>query len=72
VKQGGGSILLRDAFQWQVVTGKLVRIEGTINGARLRQHFDENLLQSANDLQLKQIFVFQQDNNPKHTAKAIV
>ncbi len=30
---------------------------------------DENLLQSALDLRLGQMFIFQQDNNPKHTAK---
>uniref|UniRef100_A0A8C4TC08 Tc1-like transposase DDE domain-containing protein n=1 Tax=Erpetoichthys calabaricus TaxID=27687 RepID=A0A8C4TC08_ERPCA len=30
---------------------------------------DENLLQSALDLRLGRRFIFQQDNNPKHTAK---
>ncbi len=30
---------------------------------------DENLLQSALDLRLGQMFIFQQDNDPKHTAK---
>jgi hypothetical protein len=29
----------------------------------------ENLLQSAQDLRLERSFTFQQDNDPKHTAK---
>ena len=49
-------------------TGRLVKIDGTTNGAKYRQILDENLLQSANDLRLG--FTFQQDNDPKHTAKA--
>ena len=30
---------------------------------------DENLLQSAQDLRLGRRFIFQQDSDPKHTAK---
>ena len=51
--------------------GKFVRIEGTMNGAKYRQILDENLLQRAKDLRLWQRFMFQQDNNPKHTAKTL-
>jgi hypothetical protein len=40
-----------------------------MNGAKYRQILD-NLLQSANDLRLGRRFTFQQDNHPKHTAKA--
>jgi hypothetical protein len=50
-------------------TGKLVRIEGIMNGAKYRPILDENLLQSENDLRLGRRFTFQQDNDPKHTAK---
>ena len=50
-------------------TGRLVRIESKMNGAKYRETLDENLLQSAQDLRLGQRFTFQQDNNPKHTAK---
>ena len=50
-------------------TGRLVRIEGKMNGAKYREILNENLLQSAQDLRLRQRFTFQQDNNPKHTAK---
>ena len=41
-----------------------------MNGAKYRKILDENLLQSAKDLQLRQRFTFQQDNGPKHTVKA--
>ena len=34
-----------------------------------REILDENLLQSALDLRLGLRFIFQQDNNPQHTAK---
>ena len=41
-----------------------------MTGAKYTQILDENLLQSANDLRLGQRFAFQQDNDPKQTAKA--
>ena len=50
-------------------TGRLVRIEGKLNGAKYREILDENLLQSTQDLRLGQRFTFQQDNDRKHTAK---
>uniref|UniRef100_A0A8C4RG61 Tc1-like transposase DDE domain-containing protein n=1 Tax=Erpetoichthys calabaricus TaxID=27687 RepID=A0A8C4RG61_ERPCA len=36
---------------------------------RVEDILDENLLQSALDLRLGRRFIFQQDNDPKHTAK---
>ncbi len=50
-------------------TGRLVAIEGKMNAAKYRDILDENLLQSAQDLRLGRKFTFQQDNDPKHTAK---
>ena len=50
-------------------TGRLVRIEGKMNGVKYREILDENLLESAQDLRLGRRFTFQQDNDPKHTAK---
>ena len=47
-------------------TGRLVRIEGKMNGAKYREILDENLLRTS-DLGLS--FTFQQDNDTKHTAK---
>jgi hypothetical protein len=51
-------------------TGNLVRIEGIMDGAKYREIFEGNLFQSSRDLRLAWRFTFQQDNGPKHTAKA--
>ena len=51
-------------------TGKLVRIEGMNDGAKYRVNLERNLVQSSRDLGLGQRFTFQQDNDPKNTAKA--
>ncbi len=64
VKHGGGSKSFSAAG-----TGRLVAIEGKMNAAKYRDNLDENLLQSAQDLRLCRRFTFQQDNDPKHTAK---
>ena len=50
-------------------TGRLVRIEGKMKGAKYREIFDENLLQSTQDLRLSRRITFQQDTDPKHSAK---
>ncbi len=68
VKHGGGSIMLWGCFS-AAGTGRLVAIEGKLNAAKYRDILDENLLQSAPDLRLGRRFTFQQDNDPKHTAK---
>ena len=53
-----------------VGTGKLVRIERTMDGAKYRRILDENLIESAMNLKLGQRFTFQQANDPKHKDKA--
>ena len=50
-------------------TGRLVKIDGKMNGAKYREIFDENLLQSVHDLRLGIRFTFQHENYAKHTAK---
>ena len=48
---------------------RIVSIKAKMNGAKYREILDENLLQSTQDLRLGRKFTFQQDNDPKHTAK---
>jgi hypothetical protein len=69
VKRGGASILW-GCFS-AAGTETRVRIEEKMNGAKYREILDENMLQSAQDLRLGQRFTFQQDHDPKHTAKTM-
>ena len=51
-------------------TGKLVRIEGMMDGTKYRETLEGHLFQSSRDLRLGRRFTFQQDNDPKQTIKA--
>jgi hypothetical protein len=46
---GGGSIMLWDFFS-VAGTGRLVRFEAKMNGAKYREILDENLHQSTQDI----------------------
>ena len=48
----------------------LIKIEEIMDGAKYREILEGNLFHSSRDLRLGQRFTFQQDNGPKHTAKA--
>ena len=69
VKFGGGSIMVWGCFTEHGV-GNLCCIEGKLNGAGYRNILENNLIGTLNkfDLNIEDI-VFQQDNDPKHTAK---
>ena len=50
--------------------GKLVRMEGMMDGVKYKDILEGNLFQSSRDLRLGRRFTFQQDNDPKHSVKA--
>ncbi len=50
--------------------GRLICVKERMNGAMYREILSENLLPSARALKMKCGWVFQHDNDPKHTAQA--
>jgi hypothetical protein len=69
VKHGGGNIMLWGCFSAKG-PGRLIRVTERMNGAMYREILSENLLPSARALKMKRGWVFQHDNDPKHTARA--
>ena len=51
--------------------GHLITIDGIRTGSRYVQLLQQNLWTSAQMLGLEGDFVFQQDNDPKHTSKIV-
>ncbi|KAK3558042.1 hypothetical protein QTP86_006420 [Hemibagrus guttatus] len=50
--------------------GRLIRVKERMNGAMYREILSKNLLPSARTLKMERGWVFQHDNDPKHTARA--
>ncbi len=50
--------------------GRLICVKERMNGAMYHEILSENLLPSARVLKMKRGWVFQHDNDPKHTARA--
>ncbi|KAI4872913.1 hypothetical protein NFI96_005295 [Prochilodus magdalenae] len=69
VKHGGGNIMFWGCFSPKG-TGLLYRINGRMDGAMYRKILSDNLLPSTRTLKMGRGWVFQHDNDPKHTAKA--
>jgi hypothetical protein len=57
VKHGGGSIMLLGCSS-SAGTGKLVRIEGMMDGAKYKEILEGNLFQSFRDLRLGRRFTY--------------
>ncbi|KAK3525905.1 hypothetical protein QTP70_010959 [Hemibagrus guttatus] len=51
--------------------GRLIRVMESMNGAMYREILSKKLLPSARALKMKRGWVFQHDNDPKHTARAM-
>ena len=70
VKHGGGSIMLWACFAASG-TGALQKVNGIMKKEDYLQILQENLKSSARRLGLGRSWVFQQDNDPKHTSKVV-
>ncbi|KAK3518104.1 hypothetical protein QTP70_033329 [Hemibagrus guttatus] len=69
VKHGGGNIMLWGCFSAKGL-GRLIRVKERMNGAMYREILSKNLLLSARALKMKHGWIFQHDNDPKHTTRA--
>ena len=70
VKHNGGSVMVWARFSRSGV-GNLSFIEGNMDRCLYREILRKNLLQSCQKLGLENSFVFQHDNDPKHTAGVV-
>ncbi len=68
VKCAGSSLMLWGCFSAAGTEG-LIRVEEKLNAPNYRDSLNENLVQSIQNLRLSRRCTFQQDNDPKHTAR---
>lgn len=68
VKYGGGRVIVWGCFSW-FGTGQLHVINNIMTAHVYCDILRNNLLKSARAMGLNQDFIFQQDNDPKHSAK---
>ena len=69
VKDGGGNVIVWGSFSWCGV-GPLHRIQGTID-QHMYKEILENVMFPYAEENLRLVWKFQQDNDPKHTAKSV-
>ena len=70
IKHGGGNIMLWGCFS-SSGTGNLVKVQGIMKKEDYIRILDKNVKESAERLQLSNDWKFQQDNDPKDTAKTV-
>jgi hypothetical protein len=70
VKHGGGSVMVWGCFSAHGI-GNLHFIDGIMRGEDYRAILIAHLRDSARKMGLDQGFIFQQDNDPKHTSKVV-
>ena len=70
VKHGGGSIMLWGCFA-AAGTGQLQKVDGIMRKEQYLEILKHNLKSSARKLKLGRNWIFQQDNDPKHTAHVV-
>lgn len=68
VKHGGGSIMVWGCFSWYGV-GSFVKIEGTMTALKYIEILERAVPESVIGMGIETKFIYQQDNDPKHTAK---
>ena len=68
-KFGGDSIMIWGCFSAKGV-GKISIIDGKMNAQKYKQILLENLMSSVESLELSSNYIFQQDYDPKRTAKS--
>ena len=67
IKGGGGSVMVWACFSYQGI-GRIQIIEDIMTGPIYVDLLSRNLFESAGSMGLKK-FIFQQDNDPKHTSR---
>ena len=70
IKHGGGSIMLWGCFSASG-PGNLVKVDGIMKKEQYIKILEENIKQSTEKLHLGEHWTYQQDNDPKHTAKSV-
>ena len=69
VKVSGGSIMIWGCFSAKSVINISV-IDDKMNAQKYKQILQETLMSSVDSLELPSDYIFQQNNDPKHTAKS--
>lgn len=70
VKHGGGNVIVWGAIPSSGV-GRLVFVEGNMDRYQYKNILEQNLKASVDSLGLGNQWIFQQDNDPKHTAHVV-